>query len=117
MTGAMMRSCAQKVRARMGTASRRWPAGVTQAGTGVARASGRNGTEGTKASAAATGSRDRRMVPWSSQKVAWSWWATRTRMVKMARPARQPVISVTQGIDLMMYQVRRGSARSQDRRR
>jgi hypothetical protein len=44
MAGAMMRSCSQKVMARKGAASRRWPAGVTQAGMGVVRVSGRNGT-------------------------------------------------------------------------
>ena len=66
MVWAMMRSCAQQVTARMGAASRSWPAGATQAGTGVAWVSGRNGARGTNASAATAGRKARRTLPWSS---------------------------------------------------
>ena len=55
-------------------ASRRCPAGASQAGTGVVWVSGRNGVRGTNASAAMAGRKVRRTVFWSSD--VWDVSAT-----------------------------------------
>src|ERR1019366_586061 len=109
MVWLMIRSCAEQVTARTGTAGRVWPAVVSQAGTGVARVTGREGAWGTNASAAIAGRSVSRTVFWSSGE--WEVSAKWARTTRRAVPVRHPASRVAHGIVRATGRTRTGRVR------